>query len=57
MSASLDEETSKTDINYGLAEEKPILKMDPECVRKRSNWSTMKNEFKMDDPEFEPAFF
>jgi hypothetical protein len=37
--------------------EKPILKYDPDCIRKRSNWSSQKNEFKMDHPSFEPAFF
>jgi hypothetical protein len=37
--------------------EKPVTTFDPDCVRKRSNWSTMKNEFKMDDPDFNPELF
>jgi len=40
-----------------IAKEKPITKFDPDCIRKRSNWSTQRNEFKMDHPSFEPAFF
>ena len=40
-----------------ISKEKPIIKFDPDCIRKRSNWSTQKNEFKMDHPSFDPAFF
>ena len=42
---------------FEIAKEKPITKFDPECVRKRSNWSTMRNEFKLDHPDFQPEFF
>lgn len=37
--------------------EKPITKFNPDCVRKKSNWSTMRNEFKLDHPSFHPDFF
>jgi len=40
-----------------IHKEKPIIRFDPACIRKRSNWSTMKNEFKIDHPDFHPDFF
>ena len=43
--------------DYHIAKEKPKTVFSPECIRKRSNWSTMKNEFKMDHPHFNPGFF
>ena len=61
MSNSENDSESSIELNgiteFEIAKEKPITKFDPECVRKRSNWSTMRNEFKMDHPDFRPDFF
>ncbi len=40
-----------------LANEKLITVFSPDCIRKKSNWSTIKNEFKMDHPDFDPEVF
>ena len=37
--------------------DKSVTNFNPACIRKRSNWSTVKNEFKMDNANFEPDFF
>jgi hypothetical protein len=43
--------------NYSIANEKPMTVFSPDCIRKKSNWSTIKNEFKMDHPDFNPPIF
>ena len=44
-------------IDNSIANEKPLTTFDPDCIRKRSNWSTVKNEFKFDHPEFSQEMF
>jgi hypothetical protein len=58
---------SKTDSAYPLqglkavaselAEEKPLTVFDAACIRKKSNWSSLRNEHKFDDPAFNPEHF
>ena len=43
--------------NYSIGNEKLITVFSPDCIRKKSNWSTIKNEFKMDHPDFNPPIF
>ena len=43
--------------NYSVANEKLLTVFSPDCIRKKSNWSTIKNEFKMDHPDFDPEIF
>jgi hypothetical protein len=43
--------------DYSIANEKLITTFSPDCIRKKSNWSTIKNEFKMDHPDFNPPIF
>ena len=57
MSESTNSETSISSLDFDKMVETPITKFNAECVRKRSNWSTVRNEFKMDNPDFEPDFF
>ena len=37
-----------------LIKEQGIISYNPECVRKRSNWSTSNNQYKFDNPDFAP---
>jgi len=37
-----------------MIKEQGIISYNPECVRKRSNWSTSSNQYKFDNPEFSP---
>ena len=37
-----------------LLEKKTYFKYDSECLRKKSNWSKVRNEFKFDDVSFSP---
>jgi len=37
--------------------DKSVTNFNAACIRKRSNWSSVKNEFKMDNANFEPDFF
>jgi hypothetical protein len=37
-----------------LIKENSILSFDPECVRKKSNWSKSSNQYKFDNLSFEP---
>ena len=40
-----------------IGHEKPIVNFDPDCIRKRSNWSIVRNEFKFDHPDFHSEMF
>ena len=40
-----------------LLEENPTVVFDPQCIRKKCNWSSVRNEHKFDDVSFEPEFF
>lgn len=40
-----------------IANEKPLVVFDPDCIRKKSNWSTVRSEFKFDHPDFSPEMF
>jgi len=40
-----------------IGKEKPIVNFEPDCIRKRSNWSTVRNEFKFDHPDFHTEMF
>jgi len=55
--SKLSERSNEGIEDLDIYNEKPIIKFDPDCIRKRSNWSTQRNEFKMDHPSFEPEFF
>jgi hypothetical protein len=44
-------------IDNNIGNEKPIVNFEPDCIRKRSNWSTVRNEFKFDHPDFHPEMF
>jgi len=49
---------SKTSVeSLDVKIENPITQFNANCVRKKSNWSTMNNQYKMDHPEFKPEFF
>ena len=58
MSQSTETSSESLELDSSIdIRERPVTKFNPDCVRKRSNWSTMKNEFKMDNADFEPDFF
>jgi hypothetical protein len=40
-----------------LAKEKPTVVFDPPCIRKKCNWSSVRNEHKFDDASFNPEVF
>jgi hypothetical protein len=40
-----------------LLEENPAVIFDPQCIRKKCNWSSVRNEHKFDDISFQPEFF
>ena len=40
-----------------LAQEKPKTVFDPQCIRKKCNWSSVRNEHKFDDASFNPEVF
>jgi len=40
-----------------LLEEKPVVVFDPQCIRKKCNWSSVRNEYKFDDLSFDPEIF
>jgi hypothetical protein len=44
-------------IDNSIGHEKPIVNFEPDCIRKRSNWSTVRNEFKFDHPDFHSEMF
>ena len=64
---SISSHMSKTDSAYHLqglkaiaselAREKPHAVFDAACIRKKSNWSSVRNEHKFDDPMFNPEHF
>ena len=37
-----------------LAKSNSIVVFDPECVRKKTNWSKTSNKYKFDDDNFDP---
>jgi hypothetical protein len=39
-----------------IEEKRPVI-FDPLCIRKKGNWSSVKNEHKIDDPKFNPELF
>ena len=40
-----------------LAQEKSKTVFDPQCIRKKCNWSSVRNEHKFDDVSFNPEVF
>ena len=63
MSQELSSEPSEKSMDLELitdnsiGHEKPIVNFDPDCIRKRSNWSIVRNEFKFDHPDFHSEMF
>jgi hypothetical protein len=56
-SASSESSQLKAITDNSIGKEKPIVNFEPDCIRKRSNWSTVRNEFKFDHPDFHPEIF
>jgi hypothetical protein len=56
-SESINDDDMLLNIDSSIHNEKAIAKWDPLCIRKRSNWSSLNEKYKMDDPFFAPDFF
>ena len=52
-----DDDDVLLNIDSSIHNEKTIAKWDPLCIRKRSNWSSAQEIYKIDDPSFDPDFF
>ena len=52
-----DNDDNFLNIDSSIHNEKAIAKWDPMCIRKKSNWSSINEVYKLDSPSFHPEIF